>query len=77
MNTGVCETKPPLESRTRVNISFRYTKSGSGEQFLLLHCRATARTKGVSFSQTPVSYRIVGAPADGGPVSDVHSCSPV
>ena len=43
----------PREKKTCGTISFRSTKSGSGEQFLLQDCRAKAGTKGVLFSQTP------------------------
>ena len=45
--TGVCEQKHPPEKSSHWNIGFQSTKSGAGEQFLLLDCRAMACTKGV------------------------------
>lgn len=45
---------PPDKNNLGI-ISFRSTKSGSGEPFLLLECRAKARQKGVFVSQTPAS----------------------
>ena len=53
-NTGVCEKSTPPEKSTHRNTSFQSTKSGAGEQFLLLHCRARACAKGFVFLQTPV-----------------------
>ena len=47
------EKNNPWEMTPR-NISFQNTKSGAGEQFLLLDCGGKAPVKGVSFSQTPV-----------------------
>ena len=48
--------KTPLRRRrTLGKVSLKNTKSGAGEEFLLLFCRAEARAKGVFFcSQTPV-----------------------
>ena len=53
--TGVCLKDTPPERRTRRFISFQNTKSGAGEQYLLLCCRAKAHLKGLHFSQAPVS----------------------
>ena len=39
---------------TRVQISFKNTKSVAGEQFMLHDCMAKVRVKGMMFSQTPV-----------------------
>ena len=43
----------PPEKRTPGKISLKNTKSGAGEEFLLLDCTVKARSKGV-FLQTPV-----------------------
>ena len=53
-HTGVCEKNTPPEKRTLGKIGFRSTKSGAGEQFLPLECKAKACAKAVSFSETPV-----------------------
>ena len=53
--TVVCDKSTPPEKNSHRNISFRSTESGAGEQFVLPHCRARACTRGVVFSQTPVS----------------------
>ena len=45
---SVGEQNPP-EKKTHGEISFKKTKSGAGEQFLLLACSAKARTQGVFF----------------------------
>ena len=48
-DTGVCEqinTSP--DKKTLGSVGLKNTKSGGGDQFLLLDCRATARRKGVS-----------------------------
>ena len=42
----------PLEKKARRRTGFQSIKSGCGEQFLLLDCRATARAEGGWFSQT-------------------------
>jgi hypothetical protein len=39
--TGVCEKDTPREKNTHSNLSFQSTKSSTGEQPLLLDCRAT------------------------------------
>ena len=44
-----CLWKNRQEKETSWKISFPSTKSGTGEQFLLLGCRAIARTEGVFF----------------------------
>ena len=46
------------ENNSHWNIGFQSTKSGAGEQFLLLDCRARACAKGVLFSQTPVAVTL-------------------
>ena len=51
----------PPENTTHCNISFQSTKSGAGEQFLLLDCRARACAKGMFFSQTPVQSKLHGS----------------
>ena len=53
---GVCERNYPPDERTRRNISTQNTKSGAGEQFLLLGRDAKVRVKGVFCSQTYVYY---------------------
>ena len=55
-HTGACEKNTPPKKKTREVISFENAKSGAGEQFLLLDCRARACAKGVFISQTPVRY---------------------
>ena len=53
----MCEKKAPPDGKTLGSISLKSTKSGGGEQFLLLDCRATARRKGMLFfTATGVSY---------------------
>ena len=54
------------EKNTCREKSFQSTKSGAGEQFLLLDFRAAAHPKGVFFSQTPVSDRDGARSADPG-----------
>ena len=49
---GVCEKDTPPEKSTHWNSSFQNTKSGAGEQFLLLDCRARACAKGLFFFHT-------------------------
>ena len=44
----------PSQKTTLGKMSFRSIKSGTGEQFLPLNCRAMAGTTGMFFSQTPV-----------------------
>ena len=39
----------PPDKKTRGKSSFKTTKSGAGEEFLLLWCKATTRVKGVFF----------------------------
>ena len=46
MNTGVSEENTPPEKTTRRKISCQSTKSGAGEQFLPLDCRATVSARG-------------------------------
>ena len=46
--TSVKQNTPP-EKKTPKIISFWSTRSGAGEQFLLLDCRAKARVEGVVF----------------------------
>ena len=58
-HTSVCEKNTPSENNRHWNISFQITKSGAGEQFLPLDCRARARRKGVFLSQTLVWYGMV------------------
>ena len=41
-DSGVCEKITPEEKKTREHVCFENTKSGAGEQFLLLDCRARA-----------------------------------
>ena len=41
----VCEKRTPPGKNILVKTSFQSTKSGGGEQFLPLDCRATARAK--------------------------------
>ena len=48
-HTGVCAKNTPPDEKTCGNISLQNTKSGAGEQFLLLCCGAKARSKGVLF----------------------------
>ena len=48
-DTGVCEKHTPLDDKTGGDISFQKTKSGAGLQFLLLDCKARARTRGMFF----------------------------
>ena len=48
--------KTPPENDTLGKVSLQSTKSGAGEQFLLLDCRAEARIKGSVCSQTPVFH---------------------
>ena len=48
-NTAVCEKNIPPEKKTHRKISLKNTKSGVGEQFLLLDCMAKACAKGVFF----------------------------
>ena len=43
----VCEKNTPPENHIRGKISFQSTKSGAGEQFLLLDCKARAFAKGM------------------------------
>ena len=44
-DTGVCEKNTPPERKTLWTISLKSTKSGTGEEFLLLFCRAEAYVK--------------------------------
>ena len=44
-DTGVREKNPPPKKKTLGQIGFQSTKSGAGEQFLLLGPRAKALTK--------------------------------
>ena len=57
--TGVCK-KTLLRKIMHIGqlISFQSTKSGAGEQFLLLGVMAKASVKGVFCSQTPVRLSI-------------------
>ena len=48
-DTGVCETNTPPEKKTLGKTSLQSAKSGAGEQFLPLDCRANAHIKGVVF----------------------------
>ena len=50
----VKEITPP-ENNTRWNISFQSAKSGAGEQFLLLDCRARACQKECLSNPSPIS----------------------
>ena len=47
--TAVCEKNTPLKKNTCEKMSFQIAKSGAGEQFLSLDCRARAPTKGVFY----------------------------
>ena len=54
--TGVCEKNTPPPKKTFGKTSFQSTKSGSGEQFLLLDSRAWACAKGVClFTDTGIT----------------------
>ena len=72
-DTGVCEKSTPPEKNNRHWIvSFQSTKSGAGEQFLLLDCRARACAKGALLRrhryhryQTSIPNKAV--------ISDAHS----
>ena len=48
-HTKVCEKNTPPEKRTLGKFSLQNTKSGAGEQLLLLGYVAKARAKGVLF----------------------------
>ena len=54
-DTGVCENITPPDKKPRGKMSFQSTESGVGERLLLQDCKATARVKGVPFSQPPVA----------------------
>ena len=43
--TGVCEKTTPPEKRALGKISFNNIKSGAGEEFMLLFCRAKVSPK--------------------------------
>ena len=55
LHTGVCEKNIPPDRKTCGKTSLKNTKSGAGEQFLLLDCRAKARQHIYFLSQTPVA----------------------
>ena len=63
--TGVCEKNTPRENDAHWNVSLQSTRSGAGEQFLLLDCRARACAEGLFFSQTPVSPLSASPPREG------------
>ena len=54
IHTSVCEKNTPPEKNTLGEMSSENTKSGAGEEFMLLCCKERAFVKGVFFSQTPV-----------------------
>ena len=53
----------PPEKDSLGKIGLQNAKSGAGEQFLPLDCRAEVHLKGVLFSQTPVSHPTLHLPA--------------
>ena len=55
VHTGVCEKNNPLDKKTLRSMSLKSTRSGGGEQFLMLPCRAKARAARVLLSRAPVS----------------------
>ena len=57
--TGVCGERILLLKRWHVERSPQSTKSGAGEQFLLLFCRAEARAKGVFLFTGMVRYSAI------------------
>ena len=56
-HTGVCERTTPPKNHTRWSVSFQKTKSGAGEQFLLLDCKARACAKIMFLSGTGIKRR--------------------
>ena len=60
VDTGVCEKNTPPEKKTLRKIGSQSGKSGAGEQFLPLDCKAEVHLKGVLF-QTPVSQDVLRA----------------
>ena len=63
LQVSVNKNTPP-EKKTCGKNSFQSTKSEGGYQFLLLDCRARARTKRVFFSQAPVCRQLVDQVAE-------------
>ena len=58
-HNGVCEKSTPPEKNTLGTPNLKNTKSGGGEEFMLLSCRAEAHAKRVLCSQTP-GIKVVG-----------------
>ena len=56
------EKNTPPKDRTRWKISFDSTKSGAGEQFLLLDCRGQAPVQVVFFYTHRYRLELVGFP---------------
>ena len=58
-HTGVCEKSTPPEKTTPGKISLNNSKSGTGEEFLLLDFSTKARRKGLLFTDTGTTRAVI------------------